>query len=205
MKHLEPELADTPNGPMKRPRKQRTSTSLTAIFVSLVLAVTAGGYAMTSLWGPAQSDTVTSAQKAELVNQFTRIRSISIEQVKTDDLEQVLDGMRLDPVSRRALKQTLEKPATPTENIALAKIVLWDSMEQDGDIVRVASAGYSVDVPLLKQQTMVMIPVDGSRLVQLTGVTDGGGGITVGIQNGDGQVSLPVLSGGQVLSLPVSF
>jgi hypothetical protein len=205
MKHLETELVDTPNGPLKRPRKPRTATSLTAIVISLVLAVSAGGFAMTSLWGPAQSDTVTSVQKAELVNQFTRIRSISMEQVKTDDLEQVLDGMRLDPVPRRALKQTLEKPATPTDNIALAKIVLWDSMAQDGDVVRVVSAGYSVDVPLLKQHTMVMIPVDGSRLVQLIGVTDGGGGITVGVQNGDGQVSLPVLSGGQVLNLPVTF
>lgn len=205
MKHLETGPVAAPHGQLQKPRKARNAASLTAIFLSLGLAVAAGGYAMTSLWGPEQSDSVTSTQKADLVNQFTRIRSIAIEQVRTDDLEQVLDGMRLDPVSRRALKQNLEKPALAGESIVMAKIVLWDSMTQDGDIVRVASAGYSVDVPLLKQQTLVMIPVDSSRTVQLTGVTDGGGGITVGIQNGDGQISLPVLAGGQILNLPVSL
>lgn len=205
MKHLETEPVNAPHGSLRKPRKARSTASLTTIFLSLILVVAAGGYAMTSFLGPAQSDNITNTQRAELVNQFTRIRSVAIEQVRIDDLDQVLDGMRLDPASRRALKENLEKPATAGESIAMAKIVLWDSMTQDGDIVRVASAGYSIDVPLLKLQTVVMIPVDSSRTIQLTGVTDGGGGITVGIQNGDGNISLPVLGNGQVLNLPVSL
>lgn len=205
MKHLEADPIGAPRSNPSRPRKPRNAASLATIFVALLVAVAAGGYAMSSLMGPTQHDQVSSAQKAELIAQFTKLRAVAIEPVSAGDIDKVLDEMKLDPLSRRALKGNLEKPALNGERTVMAKLVLWDWMAQDGDVVRVSSAGYTVDVPLLKAQTVVTIPVDGSRTIQLTGVNDGGGGITLGVQSGDGLVSLPVLANGQVLSLPVSL
>ena len=86
----------------------------------------------------------------------------------------------------------------------LAWITLWDSDVEDGDVVRIESAGYSRTVVLASKGATLAIPVPASGKVNITGVRDGdGGGITVGVASGAVQAVLPIMSVGQVLTLNV--
>lgn len=201
MKHLEVQPI-TPQA-VKSQAPQKRSLSRTMLIALLLIAGT--GYGMTTWWNPLPMDHVTDKEKTELVSRFTHLRSVTIEQIKDQDVDTVLDSMRLDPSSRQALKSSLEKDPVGSPATVLAEIVLWDFAAQDGDVVRVSSAGYEVDVPLLKSPATIAVPVDASRSIQLTGVRDGGGGITVGVQSGPENVSLPVLTEGQAFRLPVAF
>lgn len=203
MKHLEIE----PNAAraVKAPAPGKQPLAGARILLGALLLVAGAGYGLTTWWNPLPTDRITAKEKAELVTQFTHLRAIEAEQVKAEDVDTALDSMRLDPSSRQALKQTIAISPTGSASTALVNIVLWDFAAPDGDVVRISSAGYEIEVPLVNAPTTIAVPTDGSHSIKLAGVHDGGGGITVGIQSGAGKVFLPVLGEGEVLTLPVSF
>ena len=203
MKHIEPESQTKPVARTQTSKKRPMS----AILATTVAALAIGGlgFGMTHWWNPLPVDHVSDKEKAELAVQFTHVRAIEIDQIKIQDIDAVMDSMRLDPTARLSMKKSLNSPSSGSSPTVLAQIVLWDFAAQDGDIVRVSSAGYEIDVPLMNAPTTVAIPVDASKTIKLSGTKDGGGGITLGIQSGNGKMSLPVITEGQVLSLPVSL
>lgn len=88
--------------------------------------------------------------------------------------------------------------------LTLAWVRLWDSDVEDGDVVRIDSAGYSRTVTLTNRGLTFAVPVPANGQIRITGVRDGdGGGITVGLASGAAQAVLPVMSVGQVLTLNV--
>jgi hypothetical protein len=97
--------------------------------------------------------------------------------------------------------------ATPISRAApqvLVWVHLWDSDVEDGDVVRVDSAGYSRTVTLTRSGITFAVPVSASGQIRIAGIRDGdGGGITVGLGSGSTQAILPVMSVGQVLTLNV--
>lgn len=82
---------------------------------------------------------------------------------------------------------------------------LVDYAAEDGDIVSVSSGGLAVEVALFKGVNMVAIPVAGSgpAEVTVTGVYDGGGGITISGSGPNGQLPLPAMTVGQSVSFSV--
>ncbi len=112
-------------------------------------------------------------------------------------------------VSRPAARPSIPAPvaqAAPEDDIELplAWLTLWDHRDEDGDIVRVVSEGYSRTVPILNTPVTLAVPVPASGVVNVIGIHDGMGGITVGIQSGATPVLLPVLSVGQVVGVPIA-
>ncbi|PQV51958.1 hypothetical protein [Paraburkholderia sp. BL21I4N1] len=88
--------------------------------------------------------------------------------------------------------------------LTLAWVRLWDTDVEDGDVVRIESAGYSRTVTLTNHGVTFAVPVPASGQIRITGLRDGdGGGITVGLASGAAQAVLPVMSVGQVLTLNV--
>jgi hypothetical protein len=101
-----------------------------------------------------------------------------------------------DPVARTA-------QAAPAR-LQLAWLTLWDTDVEDGDVVRIDSAGYSRTVTLTKAPLTFAIPVPPTGVVTVTGIRDGdGGGITVGLASGGARAVFPIMSAGQVLGLRV--
>lgn len=203
MKHLEPRPAEAQAVKIQTPQARPVSRFRLMLYA--LILVGGMGYGLTHWWNPWPRDNVTEQERAELVSRFTRVRSIAVAPITAGDVEAVLDAMRLDPSSRQALKHTLDGNAGSPSGTALAEIVLWDFAAQDGDVVRVSSAGYAVEVALVKAPATIAVPIDASRSIGVTGVRDGGGGITLGIRSGADSISLPVLAEGQELRLPVSF
>lgn len=206
MKHLEPAPQSGSRPPLPRKTPVRRS-GITLVLAGLAL-VAGLGFGMSQLWGVPAHDDVADARKQELVRQFLKMGPAPLTPVADADLDQALAGMKLAPDQARTLRQALTnaQDATPGQpTLQLAWLEIWDFAEQDGDVVHVSTAGYEMDVPMLSARTRVAVPVDAGKALVLTGVSDGGGGITLGVMTSTGATQLPVLAPGQSLTLPVAL
>ena len=211
MKHIEATLNTVPTPPTKKGRSKK-SLWMRAIAMSLIFVVGLG-YGLSNLYNPSNSDNINAVEKQQLVDNFTKLKSIKVKAVEADELDSALDTMKLPPVERDSLRKALgdyyQVPAPDTSpevnQTVLAWLSVWDFATQDGDIIHISSAGYEIDVPLLKGITRIAVPVDASSTAKVTGTTDGGGGITLGIMSEASPVSFPVIGIGQTLLIPLSF
>lgn len=92
----------------------------------------------------------------------------------------------------------------PRERTQLAWLTLWDTDDEDGDIVRIDSGGYSRVIYLTKVPVAYAVPIAVQGSLTITGLKDGeGGGITVGVMTGNLPIPLPIMSTGQTLAIHV--
>lgn len=174
------------------------------MFLIAAFAIAASGFTLTNWMSPLPTDKIDAQQKQQLEKEFARLGSISLVRVAKADEDAVLDTMKLDPSTLQQLKRSIAQGTTGNET-SLAWISLWDFAAQDGDVVTISSAGYSISVLLENKTADFAVPVDASRQIKITGLQDGGGGITLAIKNGKGSVSMPVLGVGQSYSIPVGL
>jgi hypothetical protein len=81
---------------------------------------------------------------------------------------------------------------------------LWDTADEDGDRIRIQSAGFSQDVTITKAPSMIFVPYLPGGTALITAIHDGGGGgITLGVATVLGPTPLPPLSVGQTLEIPI--
>ncbi len=204
MKHLEP----APQSPVPRagPKKRRKASGLAMVLASLVV-IGGLGFGMTHFWGDAPGDSISDARRQELTQNFLKASSVQLELVVEADIDKALASMNLKPEQARILKQELKKHATqpPDQTTQLAWLDIWDFASQDGNVVHVSAAGFEMDVSMMNATTRVAVPVDASKAVLVTGVVDGGGGITLGLKSGTGELLLPVLAPGESLTVPVAL
>jgi len=209
MKHLE--KLKTPIGEVDKPagKTRKSGWKMLALGLVFVLGV---GYGLTLLWDPVSKDALSNEEKSELVTSFSKLTTVQVVRVSGAEMETALDSMRLAPHHRQALKAELTDPTDTLHPVvgkhdsrSLVWINLWDFASPDGDVVSIASAGYKVDVLLHKNHTKIAVPVDAIGIVKITGVRDGGGGITLAIQSDATGVSLPVLQVGETMALPLSY
>lgn len=89
--------------------------------------------------------------------------------------------------------------------LQLAWVTIWDTQVEDGDVVRFeSSASIPVEVMALKTKTTLAIPYPSDGQIIVTGVKDGGGGITVALESGRSSIDWPTMAPGDKLKLPVS-
>lgn len=105
-----------------------------------------------------------------------------------------LQGMKLPANQQAELEQ---------QQAELVHLTLWDDMAEDGDVVTIDCDGFRQSVTLKHAPVTIAIPRPRTGLMSLTGVFDGGGGITVAVSSGAGRVPLPWLSVGQSVGVPV--
>ena len=89
--------------------------------------------------------------------------------------------------------------------VQLAWLTLWDTHDEDGDVLRFESAGtIPIEVGALNAKTTIAIPYPADGKVRVTGVRDGGGGITIALESGATTISWPTMAPGDQLDLPVT-
>lgn len=201
MRHLEskPLL----NGRLQ-PAPAKKGTSFAWIVAGLVTVVLVGGLGLTRLFPPAVPDQVSQSETKDRAEAFAKLGALVVPLVGKEKAAQALPAMGLNPTESAALSSALAQPEAEKKT-GLVEILLWDTHAPDGDVVRVMSAGYSRDVVLSKTPTLVYVPGSGSGVIQISGVQDGGGGITLGVKGSQQSVLMPIMSVGQTISLPVSF
>lgn len=203
-----------------------------ALPLTLLLAavVVAASYDFTDGWAKL-GDEVSPSQARMRLDAFRSLDSLVASKVADGDVDRALREMNLGPSALQSLRTELTRPdassiksqtaatepgaAPPSaqpavqtdakpQRLQLVWIRLWDTDAEDGDVVRIDSAGYSRTVNLTKRGDTFAVPVAADGLVRVTGIKDGdGGGITVGLASGSSQAVFPIMSEGQVLGLRV--
>jgi hypothetical protein len=195
---LDPKQVPVPSGTQQRLRKSSAAGWIGAV----VIAAVGLGAGLTYLLPSDSSDHLTNNEIQQRQLAFAAHGPMQVEPVPADQVRDEIAKMQLSPSESAAL---LASADSSNASVRLARVKVWDNQAQDGDVVEIASGGYRLSVQLLNAPVQLTVPVDATNAFQITGVRDGGGGITLGVQGNAGGIALPVLAPGQVLSVPVSF
>jgi hypothetical protein len=199
MLHLRDPVSTPAPPPARRrpwPRGGRPPRRLLAAAGAALLALGA------ALWWPSTpgADVVPDATQQQVAQAFHAAVPLALPRVhSTPEAARALAALQLAPAQHRQLQADLA-----AGQVQLAWVQAWDSMAEDGDVIQLTSAGYTVEVPLRRAPVWLPLPVARvNAQVVVTGVRDGGGGITAALQTADGRVRLPVLAPGQTLTVPL--
>lgn len=147
-------------------------------------------------------ESLTPAEEAARITAFESAQPMRLEPVNLADpaeREEALSVMNLKPEERKALENNL---------LAQAERLVWldvfDDCQEDGDIVHVKSSSFQQQVAIFHAPRRLAVTLAPSeKAIALTGIRDGGGGITVSVRVQGRMVPLPRLSPGQTMMIPV--
>ncbi len=198
-----PKPAPTPS-PAQRPKRKPLAAPAKRLLLAAALAVSAAVTTWALLGPPVPpAQELDTAQVEARLEAFESAGRIPLEAVDPGDpmgLEDALRSLALESVeqSQRLLTDLRE------EKVRLAWVELWDDRDADGDVVAVLAGGFSRIIPISHTPVRIALPLPaGLQQIQVRGVKDGGGGITVAIRTPAGGVPLPRLLVGQSISVPV--
>lgn len=181
---------DNPQPELAGPQLARSGA---AILPALVVA----GSIMASLWifadrgGPASVPSQVPLQLSELGPGIVT----PIDPNNGAAVAAAIAKLRLSEAQRDQFKQDVLAGSR-----RLGWIVFMDSMDEDGDVIAVEAGGIVQHVALTKAWIPVAVPLDSGRVV-ITGVHDGGGGITVAVATRSGPTPLRILLPGESIEV----
>ena len=184
----------------------KSSGRLMRYVIALAAAVAIGAGAYFGLQGGSSDggvDQISAQESQTLQQQYTAMLAaggIEVDMVGADEIDQAVASMPVSVEQRAEVHQKVQ-----SGQMRLAWLTLWDTHAQDGDILRFESdASLPVEVTALNAPTTLAIPFPASGMVKVTGVVDGGGGITIGLKSGAAQITWPTMQPGDTLNLPVT-
>lgn len=147
-----------------------------------------------------QGDKLSDDQRVRIEASFMRytgeLQPLAMENKELR--EQLLEAPYLTPQMRSQIAADVESGTSE-----VTSIVLWDNFDQDGDIVQVTTGEVSITVPLTHAMQTISIPYKPGQSLVITGIRDGGGGITAAISTHSGEAPLPVMAVGQSIEIPL--
>lgn len=228
-----PQLRPSILAPKTRLYRPLASLSKAILAGALMVSIIGGYTYWISLsspwWHHDAGDTINQEEQQQRLKSFKAIDSIRLKLISESEIPAAIDTMQLSANAEHAVladvanarhkfEATAAQPlgdtdfnlktppqrAAPIISTPLAWITLWDTDNEDGDVVRIDSGGYSRTVTLTKQTTTFAVPVPANGVISVIGVRDGeGGGITVGLASGASKAVFPIMSVGQTLALKV--
>lgn len=176
---------------------RKTSPWMVAGLATLLIAF--GGWGL-SHWDsravlPASSaDNLSQDMREARAHHFLTQTPFNVRYLADSEVDSRIAQLPISPEEKAQL-------AAHKGEMRLAELVVWDDVDPDGDVVNIHSAGYTETVTLQKTPQTLYFPVKDGIPVTITGMRDGGGGITLGFTGSGQPVSLPVLAEGQSLDI----
>ena len=212
--HPQPQLQPEPR------REKPQQKSLFPALITAALVIGLGGWGLTRFFddgnrggvpASAAADNLTQAEKDARAQQFAAVPRYALRRLDANEARSAIQNLPLPDDQKTALAQNIvptadsqtqaAQPAWDKGGQQMVELVLWDNVAEDGDVVQVSSLGYSQTIPITHAQQTVYFPAQYDVPVTITGIHDGGGGITLGFTGSGQPVSLPVMAEGQVISL----
>lgn len=146
------------------------------------------------------ADYVTNEEKQKILNEFEAVDSYKIERITNiKEIKQAILSMKLN----KAQQEELEKKVDDGD-MDMAWIQAWDNRAEDGDVLRFDSHSYTITTTIMNKPVIFALPLaKGINYVKVTGIHDGGGGITASVITSSGAKSVPVIDEGMSYTLPV--
>lgn len=212
--HPQPQLQPEPR------REKPQQKSLFPALITAALVIGLGGWGLTRFFddgnsggvpASAAADNLTQAEKDARAQQFAAVPRYALRRLDANEARSAIQNLPLPDDQKTALAQNIvptadsqtqaAQPAWDKGGQQMVELVLWDNVAEDGDVVQVSSLGYSQTITITHAPQTVYFPAQYDVPVTITGIHDGGGGITLGFTGSGQPVSLPVMAEGQVISL----
>ena len=182
-------------------RKPRQTNVLVSCMLAAVL-VLGGGWMLQTVFGGGNGSAPPPAVAAARTADRLTDKQISIRKQK---FEAAGGRFALPATSRDTAAATVQdtagdRPAGRQQG-RMVELTVWDDVEEDGDVVQIQSTERTETVALTHSPQTVLIPVQEGAPLTITGVRDGGGGITLGFSGAGQPVSLPVLGEGESIQI----
>ncbi|MFC2407026.1 MAG: hypothetical protein ACFNTM_05060 [Cardiobacterium sp.] len=212
--HPQPQLQPEPR--REKPQQKHLFPAL----ITAALVIGLGGWGLTRFFddgnsggvpASAAADNLTQAEKDARAQQFAAVPRYALRRLDATEARSAIQNLPLPDDQKTALAQNIvptadsqtqaAQPAWDKGGQQMVELVLWDNVAEDGDVVQVSSLGYSQTITITHAPQTVYFPAQYDVPVTITGIHDGGGGITLGFTGSGQPVSLPVMTEGQVISL----
>jgi hypothetical protein len=165
------------------------------------LAIAAGAFFAMGSGGDSISDAEAQSRQ-DAYAALVAGAGLPLSLVASEDVDRAIAEMP-DSVSEEQKVELREQVDDGT--VRLAWLTLWDTHAEDGDVLRFESSmSFPIDVTALNSRTTIAIPYPAEGAVQVTGMVDGGGGITIALASGAAQIAWPTMQPGDTLTLPVT-
>lgn len=144
---------------------------------------------------------VAPAEAEVRLNNFTAAPYVQLKPINLADPQEQAEALQ-------SLQQAFPNPEELQAHVQASDRLVWievfDDCAEDEDIVNIRTFSYSQNIPLFNVPTRVAIGLSpGERNIMVTGIEDGGGGITVAIKTEGRLLPLPVMKPGQTILIPV--
>lgn len=199
--------------PQPQPSKPESRTASKWFLVLVACLIAGGGYGLTKLnthdYTPESvEESIAVTTKANMVDtlsadeikkrnqDFAVIRETkSLATLPTQDALNALKENHFNEDIRIHLASKLAEG-----EMKMIKLKLWDDVAEDGDFVAVTTGGMRTEIQIMHHPITVALPVVGGTPIQIEGIKDGGGGITLGVGD-DHFVATPVLKEGEIINI----
>ena len=203
---MNPHLKQAPQGapapqakPQPMPQAKRKAISkpvlMAATAALLAVSLTATGF----LFPPTAE--VAPAEAEVRLNNFTAAPYVQLKPINLADPQEQAEALQ-------SLQQAFPNPEELQAHVQASDRMVWievfDDCAEDEDIVNIRTFSYSQNIPLFNVPTRVAIGLSpGEKNITVTGIEDGGGGITVAIKTEGRLLPLPVMKPRQTILIPV--
>jgi hypothetical protein len=112
--------------------------------------------------------------------------------------KRAMGALRLSPAERGRLERFLAED----DDVGLGWVAIVDTMDPDGDTVRISGLGFNQDVVAGSSPQVLAVPYRRGGDIEVTGMRDGaGGGITVAVMTAQGPFPLKFLGLGETIRI----
>lgn len=168
------------------------------IAVAVAVMIGIGAYVGLGAGGGDRIDDAESQSRSQTFDALSAAGGLKLDMVTSADVNKAIET--LPPDVRETVRQDVGKGA-----VRLAWVQIWDTHAEDGDIVRFDTPGTApVQVMAYNTPTTIAIPYPPNGRVMVTGITDGGGGITIAVRSGAQEIAWPTMAPGDQFGLPVT-
>ena len=180
------------------------SRSFMGIAAAVAIAAIGAG-AFMGFGGGGGGDQITDAEnqpRLEAYQTLVASSGLPVRLVGADEVDDALASMpdNVSTEEREEMRQQINQGG-----LQLAWVTVWDTHAEDGDILRFeSSSSIPIEVMALNAKTKFAIPYPADGQVLVTGVTDGGGGITIALESGAASIAWPTMAPGDQLVLPIT-
>ncbi|MGZ8157639.1 MAG: hypothetical protein ACXWT1_03935 [Methylobacter sp.] len=181
---------DGPQNDLPPPKDRKHLLRMAGAIATIVIAGITINYA--------GKDHISEAQKQEWASAFATAQPLLLPLVSRQENDSAIVAMPLPPEQKAELKEQVDNGRT-----RLVWLSFQDVLAEDGDQVRVESGTFSYNVTIMNAVEKVALPEPPSGVINVQGVHDGGGGITIAITSGGVPVNLPYMKVGQTVGVPV--
>lgn len=159
-----------------------------------------GGWALMPPGSP-DLDNLTNDEKIQIQKEYEAVSSFSVEKISDPkEMQQAIASMELEPEQQLVLENSVKNG-----DIKMAWIQAWDNYAEDGDVLKFESQNYKITTTLMNKPVVFALPLaPGMNYVKVTGIHDGGGGITASVMTSSGATSVPVIDEGMSYTLPIN-